>query len=121
MQKMMKKTNMMKQKKKGITGKKLMKVFLAVQGVLGFTAVYLASGNLAYASEAAGVIEAQFDTLLGIVTSIISSIGTIITLWGISEWGIAFQGQDGTMQAHAFKRIAGGLVMLLAPQLITYF
>lgn len=112
---------MLKLEKKGITEKKVMKICLTVQAVLGFVAVYLAAGNLAYAGEAAGVIEAQFDTLLDIVTSIISSIGTIITLWGISEWGIAFQGQDGTMQAHAFKRIAGGLVMLLAPQLITYF
>lgn len=68
-----------------------------------------------------GVIEAQFATLKNIVTSIISSMGTIITLWGISEWGIAFQGQDGTMQAHAFKRIAGGLVMTLAPQIVAMF
>lgn len=63
-------------------------------------------------------ITASFDNLKAIVTAIISSIGVIITLWGISEWGIAFQGQDGTMQASAFKRIAGGMVMVLAPQIV---
>lgn len=64
------------------------------------------------------VITAKFDDLKDIVTAIISSFGLIITLWGISEWGMAFQGQDGMMQAHAFKRIAGGLVMILAPQIL---
>lgn len=63
-------------------------------------------------------ITSSFDNLKSIVTAIISSIGVIITLWGVSEWGIAFQGQDGTMQATAFKRIAGGLVMILAPQIV---
>lgn len=63
-------------------------------------------------------ITSSFDNLKAIVTAIISSIGTIITLWGISEWGIAFQGQDGTMQASAFKRIGGGMVMVLAPQIV---
>lgn len=92
-----------------------------VQGILWFVVIYFASGHMAYAADANGIITAQFDTLLGIVTAIISSIGTIVTLWGISEWGIAFQSQDGTAQAHAFKRIAGGLVMLLAPQLINLF
>lgn len=62
-------------------------------------------------------ITSSFDNLKSIVTAILSSIGVIITLWGISEWGIAFQGQDGTMQASAFKRIAGGMVMVLAPQI----
>ena len=63
-------------------------------------------------------ITSSFDNLKAIVTAIISSIGVIITLWGISEWGIAFQGQDGTMQASAFKRIAGGMVMVLSPQIV---
>ena len=86
-----------------------------------FTIFCMIFGDAAMASNADAVITAQFDVLLDIVTSIVSSIGTIVTLWGISEWGIAFQGQDGTSQAHAFKRIAGGLVMILAPQLLTLF
>lgn len=63
-------------------------------------------------------ITSSFDNLKAIVTAIISSIGVIITLWGVSEWGIAFQGQDGTMQASAFKRIGGGMVMVMAPQIV---
>lgn len=63
-------------------------------------------------------ITENFNRLKAIVVAIISSIGTIITLWGISEWGLAFQGQDGMMQASAFKRIGGGMVMIMAPQIL---
>lgn len=117
--------NIQKNGQRGYNGRRcrrgLWKASLGIQGFLWTAAACLASGHVAYASDASGIITAQFNILLNIVTSIISSIGTIITLWGISEWGIAFQSQDGTSQAHAFKRIAGGLVMLLAPQLINLF
>ena len=63
-------------------------------------------------------ITAPFDTLKELVAAIISAIGYIITLWGIAEWGIAYQGSEGTMQAQAFKRIGGGFVMVLAPQIL---
>lgn len=108
----------------GAAKERILKVVLVLQGILICAALYFACGNSAYAAEAAnpdGIITSQFDKLLNIVLSIISSCGTIFTVWGIFEWGIAFQGQDGTAQAHAFKRIAGGLVIIVAPQLITLF
>lgn len=73
------------------------------------------------ASSGANVINTKFNTLIDIATAIISSIGTLITLWGLAEWGISFQGQDGIMQAHAFKRVGGGLVTMLSPQLLKLF
>ena len=33
--------------------------------------------------------------------------------------GTAMQGNDGVMQSGAFKRIGGGLVMAIAPQLLS--
>lgn len=69
-------------------------------------------------AEAANVVTAKFTSLQNLVSGIVSSIGSIITLWGISEWGIAFQGSEGTMQANAFKRIGGGFVMAMAPQIL---
>lgn len=80
-----------------------------------------ASGTTTGALNADQIIGNKFDVFYSIVAAIVSAIGSIITLWGICEWGIAFQGQDGTSQAHAFKRIAGGMVMLLAPQLMLLF
>lgn len=72
-----------------------------------------------YATEAANVVAAKFTAFQNLLGGIISSIGSIITLWGISEWGIAFQGSEGTMQANAFKRIGGGFVMAMAPQILS--
>lgn len=72
-----------------------------------------------YATEAANVVTAKFTAFQNLLGGIISSIGSIITLWGIAEWGIAFQGSEGTMQANAFKRIGGGFVMAMAPQILS--
>lgn len=48
----------------------------------------------------------------------VSSIGAIILLWAFFEVGVSMQSQEGTMQAMGFKRVGGGLVMTLAPQLV---
>ena len=113
-----------KQKKgNGRLGRWLSRFLVRLQAALCVLAAYLALGNPVFASGTGmdGVITSSFDTLFNLVATIISAIGSILTLWGIGEWGIAFQTQDGSTQAHAFKRIAGGLVMILAPQIITYF
>ena len=82
----------------------------------------LASGAEGGSGGAAGgTITSGFTNLLDIVKSLVSSIGTIVLLWGFFEWGTSMQSQDGVMQSSAFKRIGGGLVMVLAPQLISVF
>ena len=115
---------------KSKTGKKkLLKFF-----VFGFIALLsalimlspetaaLASGAEGGSGGAAGgTITSGFTNLLDIVKSLVSSIGTIVLLWGFFEWGTSMQSQDGVMQSSAFKRIGGGLVMVLAPQLISVF
>lgn len=69
----------------------------------------------------ADTVTSGFNTLFDIVSALVSAIGSIILLWGFFEWGTALQSQDGVMQSNAFKRIGGGLIMVLAPQLITAF
>lgn len=65
------------------------------------------------------MVTAKFEVLKNIVAAIISAIGVIVTLWGIFELGSAMQAQEGGAQVQAFKRIGGGLVMAIAPQLLT--
>lgn len=67
------------------------------------------------------VITQGFQSLMDVVTALVSAIGAIVLLWGFFEWGISMQSRDGTEQSNAFKRIGGGLVMVLAPQLINIF
>lgn len=73
------------------------------------------------AGTGAQVISQGFQNLMDIVTALVSAIGAIILLWGFFEWGVSLQSQDGVMQSSAFKRIGGGVVMVLAPQLINAF
>lgn len=84
-------------------------------------ALRMAAVSASAAASGADVISQGFDGLLSIVTALISSIGTIILLWGLFEWGLSLQGQDGFTQSTAFKRIGGGIVMILAPQLLNIF
>ena len=97
-----------------LTKKTITKTFFSM-----FILTILMTCTPVYATEAANVVTAKFTAFQNLLGGIISSIGSIITLWGISEWGIAFQGSEGTMQANAFKRIGGGFVMAMAPQILS--
>lgn len=102
---------------KGIKQKKGTYIILAAVVIMFAMCPYpvLAAGT------GAQVINQGFQNLMDIVTALVSSIGAIILLWGFFEWGVSLQSQDGVMQSSAFKRIGGGVVMVLAPQLINAF
>ena len=70
------------------------------------------------ATDGATIVTGAFNNLIAIVTAMVSSIGAIILLWAFFEVGVSMQSQEGTMQAMGFKRVGGGLVMTLAPQLV---
>lgn len=70
------------------------------------------------ASTGTGVITAKFDLFKEMVAAVVSSIGVVVTLWGIFEFGQAMQSQEGGMQSQAMKRIGGGLLMVVAPQIL---
>ena len=94
----------------------------AVPAVVAVAAMVTLFAVPVFASSAgATVIENGFATLLDIVKALVSAIGTIVLLWGLFEWGTSLQSPNGAEQSSAFKRIGGGLVMILAPQLIGLF
>lgn len=66
-------------------------------------------------------ISAPLATLLTIVTDLVTGIGSIITLYGIFEFGNAQQSQDGAGKSFAIQRITGGLIMVVSPQLLQMF
>lgn len=74
-----------------------------------------------YASTATEDALTGLDTLVNIAGNVITAIGAFVVLWGIFEFGNAMQQHDGAQQAQAGKRIAGGLVMVAAPQLLKLF
>lgn len=87
---------------------------------LTFVFVYYPQMSV-FADDGGALVTSSFSTLTSVVTALISSIGELLLLWGFFEWGTALQSQEGVMQASAFKRIGGGLIMVLAPTLITAF
>lgn len=76
-----------------------------------------ALGQTVFASGGT-VIDTAFDTLYSLISTVVSSIGAIVTLWGFFQTGIAMNGQDGASQATSFSKIGGGLLMLIVPQII---
>lgn len=73
------------------------------------------------AASGASVVTTNFGILTDIMTALVSSIGEIVLLWGFLELGTSMQSQEGSMQAGAFKRVGGGIMMVLAPQLLAAF
>lgn len=78
----------------------------------------MASTVLAAPSSGEDIISSGFDAIYTIIAAIVSAVGSLLLLWGVFEWAQSLNTQDGAAQSMAFKRIAAGLVAILAPQLI---
>lgn len=87
--------------------------------VLAAVLCSISTGIPAYAAgSASSSVATAFGPVYQIIAALVSCCGQLFLLWGVFEWAIALNSSDGTMQAMAFKRIAGGLVACLAPSLI---
>ena len=86
------------------------------------TAVMLMTPTVcAHASQGGNAAVSGINTLVTMASNIVSAIGAFVTLWGIFEMGNAMQSHDPAQQGQAGKRIAGGIVMIAAPQLLKLF
>ena len=76
--------------------------------------------EMAFASTVAtNQVIGKFENFGTFFRDVISVLGQIYTLWGISEWGLSMHESNGTMGSQSFKRIFGGLVVVLAPQIVS--
>lgn len=89
-------------------------------GTLAASMVFLMPSVTAYAAEGQQAVNG-INTLVTMASNIVSAIGAFVTLWGIFEMGNAMQERDPAQQGQAGKRIAGGIVMVAAPQLLKLF
>ena len=105
---------MMKMSKKQIATFMVLSVImsLAITLQVGYPVLAAESGT------GTAVIQTGFNTIYSLVAAIVSSIGSLYLLWGVFEWAQTMNMQDGGAQSMAFKRIAGGLVAVITPQLI---
>ena len=96
-------------------------ISMAVIGFFVFIVMYYPQTAVfaADASEGAQLVSDTVGKVYDIMAAFVSSVGAIIVLWMLFEMGMAVQSQEGTMQANGIKKVGGGLVMVLAPQLIS--
>ena len=67
---------------------------------------------------AASVVTSKMNQFFDIVAALVSAVGAVMLLWGVFEFGVSMGDNQGTMQAGALKRVGGGLVMIIAPQIV---
>lgn len=94
-----------------------LKKISATVGIGVSTMIFSAITTFA-SNQAVAVVNSKLTVLVELVTAVASSLGMILTLWGLVEWGISFNDRDPAGQAQAWKRIIGGLIVILAPQLL---
>ena len=96
-------------------------ISMAVIGLFVFIVMYYPQTAVfaADASEGAQLVSNSIGKVYDMMAAFVSSVGSIIVLWLLFEMGLAVQSQEGTMQANGIKKVGGGLVMVLAPQLIS--
>lgn len=111
--------NTKKPNKKILRPKNLKKCAMTVS--CGALFILCAATPVFATTSAESIINSGFDNLKSIVSAIVTAVGAIILLWGLFEWGVSFQSTDGVQQSNSFKRIGGGIVMVLAPQLLNLF
>ena len=97
-------------------------IAFALIGLIVFVTIYYPQVYAFAADEAAAgadLVKNSVGRVYDILAAFVSSVGSIITLWMIFEMGVAVQSQEGTMQANGIKKVGGGLIMVLAPQLLS--
>lgn len=73
----------------------------------------------ATANSGADILKNSMSLLFELAAAFVSSLGGIQILWGVFEWGNSQNTQDGMMQSMSLRRIGGGLVEAIAPQIVT--
>lgn len=97
-------------------------IVMAVIGLSVFVMIYYPQMAVFAADDpvtGAQLVSNSVGKVYDILAAFVSSVGSIIVLWMLFEMGMAVQSQEGTMQANGIKRVGGGLIMVLAPQLIS--
>lgn len=92
-------------------GKEVLQVVSAVCMAAFFISIHVQATN-------GNIISTGFNSLYDVVASIVSNIGQLFLLWGVFEMAASMNTQDGMAQSSAFKRVGGGLIACIAPQII---
>ena len=101
--------------------KVLFAIFMVTYCLFSVYNPVFAGSNDPNAAQATGAsaVTSKFNSLLAIIQAIVQAIGGLVCLWGFFEVGMAMQSNEGSMQSAAFKRVGGGIIMIIAPALLS--
>jgi len=63
---------------------------------------------------------AAINRLTTLITTIVSSIGVIVILYGALQWGLAHRQQNSAEESAAVNTVIGGVIIAAAPWLVKY-
>ena len=67
-------------------------------------------------------VKSEIGLFTELLAAVVSGIGSAVTIWALMKMGMAMQsGGQGGMEAQTFNAIIGGIVIILAPQLVVIF
>ena len=112
---------MVKKIQKKICENKEKILFYAGTIILGGMLLLAPENVFAATSAGEQAIKNSFGTFYSLMAAFVSSIGSIYLVWGFFELGTSVQSPNGTEQSQAFKRVTGGIIIVLAPSLVAGF
>ena len=84
-----------------------------VLSVLLYSLPVLAAGE-----DAAQYVKNGMDVIYQLIAACMTGFGSLLLAWGLLEWGLALNSQDGGAQSMAFKRIASGMLVAIGPNVV---
>lgn len=96
--------------KKKLNSKKIIKTLIMM-------AVMAAMLCVTACAESSG-LDAKMNTIYELVMTIVQGIGLILIAFGLMDLGPGISAHDTAQQLQGMKKIGGGGIMLLGPQII---
>lgn len=58
------------------------------------------------------------ENMRKIIETVVKAIGGILAVWGMVQVGLSFSQHDASQRAQGFLQLAGGIMIIFAPELI---
>lgn len=65
-------------------------------------------------------VDSMFDNLYSFISGVVRIIGILVGLFGLVQIGISFFQHDASQRIQGFMFLAGGIVILFSPQILTF-
>ncbi len=93
-------------------------IALCLAMVLGTSMTAFANGTNTAADSASAKIEEKIWGLTDIIVTVVRIVGVAMAFWGLVQLALSIQGHDPSQRSQAILMIAGGLLIVFAPNIL---